>query len=164
VRIVSATRYIPTGAKWTGWNSTRCARVRGEGRFRHKKKGWQHFDFNCSYDAYEDRIVSASYRKTSSSGGYGGSGSYGNERPRDTQESRSACRNAVRDRIRSKHPNARSIHWRDASLKDPVKGNRTRYSGKGEYVGGKGKHRTFGFRCIYDFIDHRVVKTKVEAH
>ncbi len=148
--------------EWRG--SGDRVRVQGEGRFHHRKKGWQHFEFNCSYDAYRERITSASYWKTSSPGGYGGRGGYANEQPRDTQESRNACRGAVRNRIRSGHPNARSIHWRDASLKvDPVNGNRTRYSGKGEYVGGKGHRRTFGFRCVYDFIDHRVVKTKVEV-
>ncbi len=134
-------------------------KVRGEGRFRHRDKGWQPFEFNCSYDTYDDQITNASYRKRYS--GSGGSGDFDNERPRDTRESRNACRYAVHERVRRKNPNARDIHWRENTLQvRRVNRNRTRYSGKGGFVGGKGKKRAFDFQCTYDFVDRRVIQAK----
>ncbi|WP_456371938.1 hypothetical protein [Thiolapillus sp.] len=52
-------------------------RVRGEGRFLHRKNGWKSFKFKCKYRLDRRRIMSASYHKTEKGGGYGGSGSYG---------------------------------------------------------------------------------------
>ena len=138
-------------------------KVKGEGRFRHRDKGWRPFEFDCSYDAYDDRITNASYRKRYS--GSGGSGDFDNEQPRDTWESRNACRNAVRERVRNKNPNAHDIHWRENSLQVSRENrNRTRYSGKGGFVGGRGKKRSFDFHCTYDFIDRRVIQAKAKVH
>ena len=133
-------------------------RVRGEGRFLHRRNGWKDFHFKCEYSLDRDRILSASYRKEEN--GYGGGGGASGD-----WRSRNACKKALSQRITDRHPNATAIGWLEHTLRtERLSGNRLRYAGKGKYRGGKGKRRSFDFQCVYDSRGNRVTRLRVDIH
>ncbi len=116
--------------------------VRGKGRFLNRKGRWRDFDFNCTYSPDQDRVVSASYRKTSN--GW-------NDPDYGYNDGRHACRQEIDRKILRKHEAAHRIHWNDRTVRRHREGsNSVSYSGSGQFVGGKGRIRPFDFSCTYD--------------
>ena len=116
--------------------------VRGKGRFLNRKDNWRPFDFTCIYSPDQERVVSASYRKTSSD--------WGSNRP-DYNDGRHACRQEIDRKILRKHESASRIHWLDRTVRKNHDGrHRVTYTGSGQFTGGRGRTRHFEFRCTYN--------------
>ncbi|WP_457668365.1 hypothetical protein [Thiolapillus sp.] len=129
--------------------------VRGKGRFLNRKDRWRPFDFTCVYSPEQERVVSASYRKTSSD--------WNNSNRPDYNDGRHACRQEIDRKILRKHDSAIRIHWNDRTVRKNYEGNsRVSYAGSGQFKGGRGRTRHFEFRCTYDQRRDDVVNARVD--
>ena len=116
-------------------------RIRGRGQLLTGRNHWLEFDFKCVYDNYANRLIRASYEKTSGQ----------DKQPDYDRDTRQACHREISRKILRNHGSATHISFDDRSLRSRRESRaETRLSGHGHFTGGRGKTRYFEFSCIYN--------------
>lgn len=130
-------------------------KVKGHGRLLTGKQRWVEFDFKCKYDSYNNRLVRASYSKTSQDRHQAGF----------DQEMRQACNKEIFNHILRNHGSASHITIDDRNLRRwRESGAETGWSGEGRFLGGRGRTRHFEFSCIYNHRQRYTRNTWVTVH
>jgi hypothetical protein len=116
-------------------------KVSGQGQLLTGNNRWVNFNFNCMYDSYSNRILRASYRKTSDN----------RNQPDFNRETRQACSREIFRHILQNHGSAKHIEFNDQNLRRWRESRaETGLSGRGRFEGGRGRTRHFEFSCIYN--------------
>lgn len=129
--------------------------MKGRGKFLNRKSRWKEFSFTCSYNHRRDEVVNARYTKSNSDSSH----------PGYNYDARRACKHEIDRKVLNQHESASRIRWDERSVTERRESrHETSFSGSGNFIGGRGKYREYGFKCIYDRNQDDVRKAWVEVY
>jgi hypothetical protein len=118
----------------------------GSGSFERRNRRHRSFTFQCTLDTRSGQVIGSSGLTADHYAAYPGSGQH---HPAARQAVRE-CQQEVERKLYRRNQGAHRLSWTGMEIEQGHHDSEVEVHGRGEFTGGRGKHRYFECKCMYD--------------